>query len=802
MRFWNPKIRLLTYESCRGKDEHPFSHPTKGLCGLKVWTGVLTAATLLGGCNLSFDPGAVHCIHNDHCQEGYFCSAEPGSSGFCIEGAGPTDEDGDDVVAAEDCDDNDPNLGALANDADCDGTTTSADCDDLDADLGAIGADNDCDGVATKADCDDQDPSLGATEQDLDCDGALSDDDCDDNDPELGEIANDADCDGALTAEDCNDSDPESNVLANDADCDGILAADDCDDLDPTAEIRANDADCDGVLTADDCNDTDANSGLLCGVTVAPGTFMMGCTQGQSNCSGNESPAHSVTLTNHFWMAETEVTQAQWLTYMGNNPSAYTAENGYLESSLEVPVESVGWWESLAFANALSVAEGLPQCYSLSGCQGTPGNDMECEGVLVNSASGSVYECAGYRLPTEAEWEYAARAGTDFKYAGSDNANMVAWYSPQGSSNYPYPVAGKEPNSWGLYDMSGNIKEWVWDWFDSTYYQTSPSTDPEGPTDTVGFSRTLRGGSAHVWASICRVSTRDYLTAPGPGLGSESSGLRVVKTLTCVDGDADCDGFVAAHDCDDTDSASTVVISDADCDGVLTAEDCDDTDATKFPGNSEVCGDGIDQNCDGIDSVGDADGDGYIDLLCGGTDCDDNSALAQPYDDDGDGVIDGCGWRDVSVGEAHACGIDSLRHVHCWGAGTTNGDCSFEGGWECGQSIPAQGEFTKVQAKGVVTCGLTTSGSIECWGGQPPQPGGVEVPPVTPPSGVFVDFGLSGSHGCAIAPDGALHCWGDDGWYGQATPPPGAFVQVVTSTGFSPVSGSAAISSIIFVAAL
>ena len=130
----------------------------------------------------------------------------------------------------------------------------------------------------------------------------------------------DVDCDGIASSDDCDDEDPTSLAIANDGDCDGVLTAADCDDADPALLAVAVDGDCDGVLTADDCDDTDATV-FLCPITHAgggvmlglpAGTFEMGCTAGMSDCYPHESPAHSVTLTNDFFIGETEVTQARF----------------------------------------------------------------------------------------------------------------------------------------------------------------------------------------------------------------------------------------------------------------------------------------------------------------------------------------------------------------------------------------------------------------------------------------------------------------------------------------------------------
>ena len=216
-------------------------------------------------------------------------------------------------------------------------------------------------------------------------------------------------------------------------------------------------------------------------VKIPAGTFMMGCTSEQGDdCFYKEKPAHQVTISKDFYLMENEVTQALYEQVMGENPSRFKGTN--------LPVETVSWYDAVNFCNKLSQMEGLDQCYTING----------------SDVSWSNKSCNGWRLPTEAEWEYAARGGQSYKYAGSDNVDEVAWYDGN-SGDETHPVGQKKPNGFGLYDMSGNVYEWVWDWYGD--YSSQGGTDLVGPDS--GQYCVFRGGCWSDYARQVRVSHRD-----------------------------------------------------------------------------------------------------------------------------------------------------------------------------------------------------------------------------------------------------------------------------------------------------
>lgn len=260
-----------------------------------------------------------------------------------------------------------------------------------------------------------------------------------------------------------------------------------------------------------------AEPGLEDFVQIPTGTFTMGDTYGAGN--SDELPTHSVTL-NSFYMSKYEVTQGEYQAIIGSNPASSSGVGS------NYPVYNVSWYSTIKYCNLRSINDGLTPVYSINNSTDPTSwgevptfNSNAWNAVICN------WTANGYRLPTEAEWEFAARGGTstpDYPYSGSYNVNVVAWYSSNSSST-SHEVGNKEANALGIYDMSGNVYEWCWDWHGD--YSSNPSSNPTGASG--GSTRELRGGCWYMSASNCRVSCRDW--AP-PFSISDRFGLRLCRS--------------------------------------------------------------------------------------------------------------------------------------------------------------------------------------------------------------------------------------------------------------------------------
>jgi len=219
-------------------------------------------------------------------------------------------------------------------------------------------------------------------------------------------------------------------------------------------------------------------------VRIAAGSFMMGAGDNDREATPAEKPRHRVTISKPFLLARNEVTLAQWEAVMGSSPYDAKRSNPYYDlpgmaERLRKPTNpaTVSWHDAQAFIRRLNEREGHQR----------------------------------YRLPTEAEWEYAARAGTTTVYSFGNDATQLgsyAWHGEDFATGSTHPVGQKLPNPWGLHDVHGNVWEWVQDWYADNYYARSPAVDPPGPAS--GSGRVVRGGSWHVtsggWRSAFRKS--------------------------------------------------------------------------------------------------------------------------------------------------------------------------------------------------------------------------------------------------------------------------------------------------------
>ena len=315
-------------------------------------------------------------------------------------------------------------------------------------------------------------------------------------------------------------------------------------------------------------------------VTIPSQRFTMGALEEETESEPDERPVHVASIGRDFLIQTTEVTQGQWKAIMRSNPAHF------VDCGEECPVEQISWFAALAYLNARSDYEGFEECYTLNGCAGDPTiGTYQCTEVIFAGLS-----CNGYRLPTEAEWEAAYRANTSFDTYFGDLSiyscdsedpvlTRIAWYCANGQEQ-THAVARKNENQYGIFDLAGNVAEWIFDEYDEQIYAAQNHVDPI--VENGNGLQVIRGGHFRANSSALRGAAREQLE---PYVASSQVGFRPVRSLICPDA---AHGSECAFSCSDNEKNG--LESDIDCGGGICAPCATGNDCVLHGDcSSEIC---------------------------------------------------------------------------------------------------------------------------------------------------------------------------------------------------------------------